>query len=446
MASFLKRENRSASLENHFSGINISLEEEMIMTKDADNEVDSAEAEVAQIEAAENVVAAADQTADMIEENNGELDQNGVVAVDNLMTAAQNIAQDDGVNNPGDPLNEADTEKLIPVTESSGKFYVSIETFKETFSKIKKKILEICNSIWARIKAAYRNYFGAYSSISKRAADIVTRTENMAGKTIPTENKTFDITSGAQYLCLGDTQPTTNATGINSVLAVVEKVANKKMLTAMKELGKSLNESVKKADFSNDTEKEAGLTAVLESVKKYTSNVKASTFPEAFLAHTKFTCELPSTTANSTNTEQVNIAFQFRATISEGETKLKDSYKFTTMTVTDAKGIASKIGDIVKNLKAFETGMDDLEKHQKDLASASNALETKANKAEADNDKEDTSSDTVTGIVSAYNALVRSNTYFANNVTTLAKALKLSTATLQNALYWCNKSLDLHKS
>ena len=46
--------------------------------------------------------------------------------------------------------------------------------------------------------------------------------------------------------------------------------------------------------------------------------------------------------------------------------------------------------NIVKNLKAFETGMDDLEKHQKDLASASNALETKANKAEADNDKEDT--------------------------------------------------------
>ena len=116
------------------------------------------------------------------------------------------------------------------------------------------------------------------------------------------------------------------------------------------------------------------------------------------------------------------------------------------MTINDVKGIASKIGDIVKNLKAFETGMDDLEKYQKELATASNALETKANKAEADNDKEDASSDTVTGIVSAYNALVRSNTYFANNVTTLAKALKLSTATLQNALHWCNKSLDLHKS
>ena len=55
MASFLKRKANSASLENHFSGINISLEEEMIMTKDADNEVDSAEAEVAQIEAAENI-------------------------------------------------------------------------------------------------------------------------------------------------------------------------------------------------------------------------------------------------------------------------------------------------------------------------------------------------------------------------------------------------------
>ena len=446
MASFLKRKENSASLENHFSGINIGLEEEMIMTKDADNEVDSAEAEVAQIEAAENVVAAADQTADMIEENNGELDQNGVVAVDNLMTAAQNIAQDDGVNNPGDPLNEADTEKLIPVTESSGKFYVSIETFKETFSKIKKKILEICNSIWARIKAAYRNYFGAYSSISKRAADTVTRTENMAGKTIPTENKTFDITSGAQYLCLGDTQPTATATGVNNVLAVVEKVANKKLLSSMKELGKNLVETVKKADFSNDTEKDTSLGSVLTAITKYIVSLNSAGIPENFLGKTKYSIEATKVSSNVSPTEELNIILQDRLTIAEGETQLKDSYKFTTMTVTDAKGIASKIGDIVKNLKAFETGMDDLEKHQKELATASNALETKANKAEADNDKEDTSSDTVTGIVSAYNALVRSNTYFANNVTTLAKALKLSTATLQNALHWCNKSLDLHKS
>ena len=446
MASFLKRRENSASLENHFSGINISLEEEMIMTKDADNEVDSAEAEVAQIEAAENVVAAADQTADMIEENNGELDQNGVVAVDNLMTAAQNIAQDDGVNNPGDPLNEADTEKLIPVTESSGKYYVSIETFKETFSKIKKKILEICNSIWARIKAAYRNYFGAYSSISKRAADTVTRTENMAGKTIPTENKTFDITSGAQYLCLGDTQPTATATGVNNVLAVVEKVANKKLLSSMKELGKNLVETVKKADFSNDTEKDTSLDSVLTAITKYIASINSAGIPENFLGKTKYSIEATNVSSNASSTEELNIILQDRLTIAEGETKLKDTYKFTTMTINDVKGIASKIGDIVKNLKAFETGMDDLEKHQKELATASNALETKANKAEADNDKEDTSSDTVTGIVSAYNALVRSNTYFANNVTTLAKALKLSTATLQNALHWCNKSLDLHKS
>ena len=446
MASFLKRKENSASLENHFSGINIGLEEEMIMTKDADNEVDSAEAEVAQIEAAENVVAAADQTADMIEENNGELDQNGVVAVDNLMTAAQNISQDDDVNNPGDPLNNADTEKLIPVTESSGKFYVSIETFKETFAKIKKKILEICNSIWARIKAAYRNYFGAYSSISKRAADIVTRTENMAGKTIPTENKTFDITSGAQYLCLGDTQPTATATGVNNVLAVVEKVANKKILSSMKELGKNLVETVKKADFSNDTEKDTSLGSVLTAITKYIASLNSAGIPENFLGKTKYSIEATNVSSNTSPTEELNIILQDRLTIAEGETKLKDTYKFTTMTINDVKGIASKIGDIVKNLKAFETGMDDLEKYQKELATASNALETKANKAEADNDKEDTSSDTVTGIVSAYNALVRSNTYFANNVTTLAKALKLSTATLQNALHWCNKSLDLHKS
>ena len=154
MAGFLTRNTENASLENHYADLSIGLEEEMLLVNEANDDIAAAEEEVQQVEAAENVVVAADQTADLIEKNNGELDENGVVAVDNLMTAANNISTDDGVNNPGDPLNESDTEKLIPVVESSGKFYVSIESFRETFAKIKKKILEIVASIWKRIKEA----------------------------------------------------------------------------------------------------------------------------------------------------------------------------------------------------------------------------------------------------------------------------------------------------
>ena len=109
------------------------------------------------------------------------------------------------------------------------------------------------------------------------------------------------------------------------------------------------------------------------------------------------------------------------------------------MSVSDVKKIASTIHDHAKSLKGYEVGMDELEKTQKDLASASNTLETKANKADSAEDK-------VEGIVAAYNAIVRSNTYFANQVTTLAKALKISTNAMQNVLYWGSKSLDLHKS
>ena len=109
------------------------------------------------------------------------------------------------------------------------------------------------------------------------------------------------------------------------------------------------------------------------------------------------------------------------------------------MSVSDVKKIASTIHDHAKSLKGYDVGMDELEKTQKDLASASNTLETKANKADSAEDK-------VEGIVAAYNAIVRSNTYFANNVSSLAKMLKLSTGVLQNSLFWCTKSLDLHKS
>ena len=84
--------------------------------------------------------------------------------------------------------------------------------------------------------------------------------------------------------------------------------------------------------------------------------------------------------------------------------------------------------------------MDKLEKHQKDIATATSVLEGKANKAESDEDNK------IVGLVSAYNAIVRSNTYYANQVTTLAKALKIATNAMQNILYWGSKSLDLHKS
>jgi hypothetical protein len=223
MAGFLTRDTKNASLENHYADLSIGLEEEMLLVNEANDDIAAAEEEVEQVEAAENVVVAADQTADLIEKNNGEVDEAGVIAVDNLMTAANNISSDDGVNNPGDPLNESDTEKLIPVVESSGKFYVSIESFRETFAKIKKKILEIVASIWARIKAAYRKYFGAYTSLMKRAKDIETRADNMSGKIIDSAHKTFEISSGVQFLSLGNTEPTTNtAGGHDAVLHLIQ--------------------------------------------------------------------------------------------------------------------------------------------------------------------------------------------------------------------------------
>ena len=67
---------------------------------------------------------------------------------------------------------------VIQKVESSGKYYVSIESFRETFAKIKKKILEIVASIWKRIKEAYRKYFGAYTSLIKRGNELATRADN----------------------------------------------------------------------------------------------------------------------------------------------------------------------------------------------------------------------------------------------------------------------------
>ena len=440
MAGFLTRDTKNASLENHYADLSIGLEEEMLLVNEANDDIAAAEEEVQQVEAAENVVVAADQTADLIEKNNGELDENGVVAVDNLMTAANNISTDDGVNNPGDPLNESDTEKLIPVVESSGKFYVSIEGFRETFAKIKKKILEIVASIWKRIKEAYRKYFGAYTSLIKRGNELATRADNMSGKTIASENKTFEITSGYQYLSIGDTSPTTTPAGVTATLEKVKLLANKSsILTPMENLGKEFAEKIKGIDFNSDAEVTDGVNSISGIINKFVNVVSGSQLKDGFIGQTVWKFE-GDPIGQATGTEKLNIQLQKRVKLEEGSTKLKDSYKFQTMTSSEVKKAAETVAQHAKDLKGYEAGMDKLEKHQKDIATATSVLEGKANKAESDEDNK------IVGLVSAYNAIVRSNTYYANQVTTLAKALKIATNAMQNILYWGSKSLDLHKS
>lgn len=439
MAGFLTRNTENASLENHYADLSIGLEEEMLLVNEANDDIAAAEEEVQQVEAAENVVVAADQTADLIEKNNGELDENGVIAVDNLQTAANNISIDDGVNNPGDPLNESDTEKLIPVVESSGKFYVSIESFRETFAKIKKKILEIVASIWKRIKEAYRKYFGAYTSLIKRGNELATRADNMSGKTIASENKTFEITSGFQYLCIGNTTPTATPAGVIAALDKVKGLAAKNSLNALEALGKNLVEKIKGADFNSDAEVTSGVDDVSAAITTYINAVGGNAATNGgFIGQTEWKVE--GDRISGTGADKLNIMLQKRWKLEEGSTKLKDSYKFQTMTSSEVKKAAETVAQHAKDLKGYEAGMDKLEKHQKDIATATSVLEGKANKAESDEDNK------IVGLVSAYNAIVRSNTYYANQVTTLAKALKLSTNAMQNILYWGSKSLDLHKS
>ena len=439
MAGFLTRDTKSASLENHYAELSIGLEEEMLLVNEANDDIAAAEEEVQQVEAAENVVVAADQTADLIEKNNGELDENGVIAVDNLQTAANNISIDDGVNNPGDPLNESETEKLIPVVESSGKFYVSIEGFRETFAKIKKKILEIVASIWKRIKEAYRKYFGAYTSLIKRGTELATRADNMSGKTIASENKTFEITSGFQYLCIGDTSPTATPAGVTAMLDKVKGLAAKNSLNALEALGKNLVEKIKGADFNSDAEVTSGVDSVTAAITTYINAVGGNAATSGgFIGQTEWKVE--GDRISGTGTDKLNIMLQKRWKLEEGSTKLKDSYKFQTMTSSEVKKAAETVAQHAKDLKGYEVGMDKLEKHQKDIATATSVLEGKANKAESDEDNK------IVGLVSAYNAIVRSNTYYANQVTTLAKALKIATNAMQNILYWGSKSLDLHKS
>jgi hypothetical protein len=261
----------------------------------------------------------------------------------------------------------------------------------------------------------------------------------MSGKTIASENKTFEITSGFQYLCIGDASPTVTPAGVTAMLDKVKGLAAKNSLNALEALGKNLVEKIKGADFNSDAEVTSGVDSVTAAITTYINAVGGNAATNGgFIGQTEWKVE--GDKISGTGTDKLNIMLQKRWKLEEGSTKLKDSYKFQTMTSSEVKKAAETVAQHAKDLKGYEVGMDKLEKHQKDIATATNVLEGKANKAESDEDNK------IAGLVSAYNAIVRSNTYYANQVTTLAKALKISTNAMQNVLYWGSKSLDLHKS
>ena len=189
-----------------------------------------------------------------------------------------------------------------------------------------------------------------------------------------------------------------------------------------------------------DVEGEYDHYNLIKELGMYVRNDNGLPIDRDFIGQTISKVDEPTGSGAAAGVDKLNLLLQQRWKLEEGNVKLKDSYKFTTMTTTEVKKVAEEVSQLAKDLKGYETGMDKLEKYQKDIAAATNVLEGKANKVESDEDNK------ITGLASAYNAIVRSNTYFANQVTTLAKALKISTNAMQNVLYWGSKSLDLHKS
>lgn len=89
----------------------------------------------------------------------------------------------------------------------------------------------------------------------------------MSGRTIDNEHRTFEITSGFQYLCVGDSQPTTSVAGITNAFAKIKILSNKSaVLSKLETLGKDISEKIKGADFGDVGEMNKGVGVDLDAV------------------------------------------------------------------------------------------------------------------------------------------------------------------------------------
>lgn len=235
-----------------FEAMDVSIEEEVIATGEAQDELNNAEAESGEIERLQDVADQTAQSVDYIEQqvNNPE----------NTQGATQNeVALAEQVANLATVGTGEDAESVMPSSESYVGGQISCEGLKETVRSIIRAVIDAIKKLWARLKKFWKSTMSRLSSLKKSAQDLKERANKTTGAA---KEKKIKVSGGVAGLLSIDGSVQKEYGQISSGLKEFEKRISEAGTWSAKiaEVGEGIADAISDLDPAKAASEEAAFT------------------------------------------------------------------------------------------------------------------------------------------------------------------------------------------
>lgn len=233
---------RILATESHYSGMGqvLSLEEEQIVTDEANQDLVEVESDLADGERAAEVVAGLEN----IEMIASDITEATPVDIALINTAADMATAGTGI----------DGEEILPAMESFTGGRISLEGISDSGRRIWASIQEILKRIWEKIEGFYYKLFGTIPSIRKRLDALEARIDSV--RSLNMETKKFTQSSGLASISV-DYSPIKDESGLLKAVDELTKTAEfiyKDGVETFAKVGKDVADVI--SDFSIEKKEE----------------------------------------------------------------------------------------------------------------------------------------------------------------------------------------------
>ena len=420
----------------------ISMEEEVLMTGEAADDLAQAETEISEVERVEDLADALEDLAE-VAETIEEATPTDLAMVETAARAA--LAGSD-----------VEVEEVLPALESYAGTRISVETIRDTARRLWDNIVEMLKKVWEKVEGFFYKIVGTIPRLRKAAEALKDRAEATVGKSV--EEAKTNLGGEAGTLAVGKAGPKTAGDVMGALDAVASQgeVVFKKYAATVADAGEKMASaigefSIEKPEESLKKVVQASRALKLEEISKLCSakatndtrwpNGVASLAP-ALPGGKSIVYVLGHFDESAGALAGAEARRRTYAEVVQTEAKKGDSIRsgeISTLSTGDAIAIAEKVLGICDQIEEYQRG-----KGAKDIAKARDKMKDAGAKATKAMEKD--RKDAGAAPIAQYKAAINFNVAYGRWATTpMGSLASISLATCRAAIVVANKSLSNYK-
>lgn len=419
----------------------ISMEEEVLMTGEAAEDLAQAETEISEVERVEDLADALEDLAE-VAETIEEATPTDLAMVETAARAA--LAGSD-----------VEVEEVLPALESYAGTRISVETIRDTARRLWDNIVEMLKKVWEKVEGFFYKMVGTIPRLRKAAEALKDRAEATVGKTVEEQKTKLGGEAGTLSL---DGKAPKGAADVLSALGAVKDQGQAvfgKYATTLAKAGENMASAI--SDFDIEKAEESllkvcnaatgvGISEIAKLCKAVSTSDTRWRSGEASMAPA-----LPGgksiifVSGKLSKEEALAYAEGMRRTYAEvvqTSAKKQDavrSAELSTMSTGDAIAVAEQVLAICDQIEEYQRG-----KGAKDIAKARDKMKEAG--AKATKSMEKSRKDAGAAPIAQYKAAINFNVAYGRWATTpMGSLASISLAACRAAIVVANKSLSNYK-